>query len=62
MASYGFVPSTGPGQVTVALEASGVCHRDLIDRAGRIPFLMTPVVPGHEGVERLAALGEGASE
>ncbi|MFT5683155.1 MAG: acryloyl-coenzyme A reductase [Myxococcota bacterium] len=56
----GSVPTPGPGQVTVALEASGVCHRDLIDRAGRIPFLQTPVVPGHEGVGRVVAVGAGS--
>ncbi len=56
----GVAPAPGPGQVTVALEASGVCHRDLIDRAGRIPFLQTPVVPGHEGVGRVVAVGAGA--
>ena len=60
--SDGSIPTPGPGQITVALEASGVCHRDLIDRAGRIPFLMTPVVPGHEGVGRVVAIGEGATE
>ena len=53
----GTVPQPGPGQVTVAIEATGVCYRDLIDRAGRIPFLQTPVVPGHEGVGRVVAVG-----
>lgn len=62
VASSSGTPAPGAGQVTVALEASGVCHRDLIDRAGRIPFLMTPVVPGHEGVGRVVAIGEGADE
>ncbi|MBQ73180.1 MAG: hypothetical protein CMJ67_09790 [Planctomycetaceae bacterium] len=62
VSSGGGIPTPGPGQVTVALEASGVCHRDLIDRAGRIPFLMTPIVPGHEGVGRVVAVGEGAAE
>ena len=33
VSSGGEIPTPGPGQVTVALEASGVCHRDLIDRA-----------------------------
>lgn len=34
-----------------------MCHRDLIDREGRIPFLRLPVVPGHEGVGRVIAVG-----
>lgn len=61
VAGDGSVPQPGPGQVAVAIEATGVCYRDLIDRAGRIPFLQTPVVPGHEGVGRVVAVGEGAT-
>ena len=52
----------GPGQVVVILEAAGVCHRDLIDRSGRIPFLKTPIVPGHEGCGRIESIGEGVTE
>jgi acryloyl-coenzyme A reductase len=51
----------GPGQVCISLEAAGVCHRDLIDRSGRIPFLQLPVTPGHEGVGHITAVGEGVS-
>ncbi len=47
-------------QVLVQVEASGICHRDLIDRGGRIPFLRLPVVPGHEGVGHVVALGPTA--
>lgn len=47
----------GPDEVLIRMEAAGVCHRDLIDRAGRIPFLQLPVTPGHEGVGRVAAVG-----
>lgn len=58
-------PATPPaprrGQVRLRLEAAGVCHRDLIDRAGRIPWLSPPVVPGHEGVGVVEAVGEGVS-
>ena len=49
-------------RVCVALEASGVCHRDLIDREGRIPFMRLPVVPGHEGVGRVVAVGPEVTE
>ncbi len=55
-------PDPSYGQVRVRLQASGVCHRDLIDRAGRIPFLSPPVVPGHEGVGVVDAVGEGVSD
>ena len=49
------------GHVRVRLAASGVCHRDLIDRAGRIPFMSVPITPGHEGVGRIVAVGRGVS-
>lgn len=49
-------------QVVVAVEACGVCYRDLIDRAGRIPFIQTPIVPGHEAVGRVIATGPDAHE
>ncbi len=54
-------PSPGPGQVVVAIEASGVCYRDLVDRWGRFPFLNLPVTPGHEGAGRVVAVGEGGT-
>lgn len=54
-------PAPGPEQVRLTVEASGVCHRDLIDRAGRIPFIQVPVTPGHEGVGRITAVGERVS-
>lgn len=55
------VPAPAPGQVRVRVEACGVCHRDLIDRAGRFPFLQLPVTPGHEAVGRVVAVGEGVT-
>jgi D-arabinose 1-dehydrogenase-like Zn-dependent alcohol dehydrogenase len=54
----GDIGAPGPDEVVVAVEACGVCHRDLIDRAGRIPFLVLPRVPGHEACGRVVALGE----
>jgi D-arabinose 1-dehydrogenase-like Zn-dependent alcohol dehydrogenase len=50
------------GQMSVAIEACGVCHRDLLDREGRFPFVRLPVTPGHEAVGRVLALGPGVSE
>jgi acryloyl-coenzyme A reductase len=43
--------------VVVEVSACGVCHRDLLDRAGRFPFLRVPITPGHEAVGRVAAVG-----
>ena len=49
-------------QVLVTVEACGVCHRDLLDRSGRFPFLQTPITPGHEVVGRITALGSGVTQ
>jgi acryloyl-coenzyme A reductase len=51
-------PAPAGRQVLLEVEACGVCHRDLIDRAGRIPFLRLPVTPGHEAVGRVVAVGD----
>jgi S-(hydroxymethyl)glutathione dehydrogenase/alcohol dehydrogenase len=48
----------GPGEVEVALHATGVCHTDLSVLEGRIPHPV-PCVLGHEGAGAIAALGEG---
>lgn len=55
------LPIPGPGQVVVAVEAVGVCYRDLIDRAGRFPFIQTPITPGHEAAGRVIAVGRGVT-
>ena len=54
-------PAPGPGQVLVKVAACGVCRTDLhvVDGDLREPRL--PIVPGHEIVGRVAALGEGVT-
>ena len=44
-------------QVVVAVDACGVCHRDLIDRGGGIPFMTVPITLGHEATGRVLAIG-----
>src|SRR3954470_5727832 len=44
-------------EVLVAVDACGVCHRDLIDRAGRFPFQQLPITPGHEATGKVVAIG-----
>ena len=44
-------------QVVVEVGACGVCHRDLLDREGRFPFLRLPITPGHEAAGRVVAVG-----
>lgn len=52
-------PKPGPGEVLVAVSVCGVCRTDLHVRDGDLPKRRSPVVPGHEVVGRVAALGEG---
>jgi propanol-preferring alcohol dehydrogenase len=49
----------GPGQVLVRVAACGVCRTDLHLCDGDLPLGRTPVVPGHEIVGRVEALGPG---
>ncbi len=51
------IPEPTGNTVVVAVSACGVCHRDLLDRAGRFPFIRVPVTPGHEVAGRVAAAG-----
>ncbi|MEL1265941.1 zinc-dependent alcohol dehydrogenase family protein [Pseudoxanthomonas putridarboris] len=51
-------PMPGAGEVLVRVEACGVCRTDLHVVDGDLPFLH-PVVPGHEIVGVIEALGEG---
>ena len=50
----------GPGEVTVKIEATGVCHSDLSGMTGVIPQ-PAPAVLGHEGAGVVTALGEGVT-
>lgn len=50
-------PALTGREVLVEIEACGVCHRDLLDRAGRFPFQQTPITPGHEAAGRVVAIG-----
>jgi alcohol dehydrogenase, propanol-preferring len=56
------VPEPGPGQVTVRMEASGLCHTDIHAANGDWPVTPTvPFIPGHEGVGIVTALGDGVT-
>ena len=54
------IPAPGAGELVVEVLACGVCRTDLHVVDGEIPANY-PVVPGHEIVGRVIALGEGAS-
>lgn len=56
------IPTPGPGEVLVRLRATGVCHTDLHAADGDWPVKPTPpIVPGHEGVGLVAAVGPGVT-
>ncbi|MDJ0814435.1 MAG: zinc-dependent alcohol dehydrogenase family protein [Woeseiaceae bacterium] len=52
-------PEAGDGEVLIEIHACGVCHTELDEIEGRTPPPSFPVVPGHEVVGRVAALGPG---
>jgi propanol-preferring alcohol dehydrogenase len=49
----------GPGQVLVRVAACGVCRTDLHVADGDLPPRRSPIVPGHEIVGRVEAIGPG---
>ncbi len=55
------IPTPGPGEVLVRVEASGVCRTDLHVAEGDLPVHRPAVVPGHEVVGRVVGSGAGAS-
>ncbi|MCC2978278.1 alcohol dehydrogenase AdhP [Sphingomonas sp. PL-96] len=57
------IPTPGPGEVLVKIEATGVCHTDLHAIDGDWPVKpIMPLIPGHEGVGYVAALGPGVDD
>jgi propanol-preferring alcohol dehydrogenase len=55
-------PSPGPGEVRVKVGACGVCRTDLHVVDGDLPDIPYPIIPGHEVVGRIDALGEGVED
>ena len=53
------LPPPGPGQVAIAISACGVCRTDLHVIDGDLTGPKLPLVPGHEIVGRISALGSG---
>jgi len=52
-------PVPGPGEVHIKVTACGVCRTDLHVVDGELPDIPYPIVPGHEVVGRIEALGAG---
>lgn len=51
----------GPGEVRVRVLACGVCRTDLHVLDGDLPDPKSPIIPGHEVVGRIDAIGPGVS-
>jgi len=55
------IPQPAAGELLVSVEACGVCRTDLHVVDGELPRPQVPVVPGHEIVGRVSAMGPGVS-
>ncbi|MFI4867592.1 MAG: zinc-dependent alcohol dehydrogenase family protein [Steroidobacterales bacterium] len=51
--------SPGPGQIRVRVAACGVCRTDLHVVDGELPEPTLPIIPGHEIIGRIDAVGAG---
>ena len=49
----------GPGEIRVKIGACGVCRTDLHVVDGELPDPRVPIIPGHEIVGRIDAIGDG---
>jgi propanol-preferring alcohol dehydrogenase len=55
------LPAPGAGEILVQIAACGVCRTDLHVVDGELEHPKLPIVPGHEIVGRIAALGAGVA-
>src|SRR5215216_1130005 len=55
------VPAPAAGEILVEIKACGVCRTDLHVVDGELPDPKLPIVPGHEIVGRIAAIGGGVA-
>jgi len=54
-------PAPGPGEVRVRVAACAVCRTDLHVVDGELPPHRLPLIPGHQAVGRVEALGPGCT-
>lgn len=55
-------PRPGPGQILIQVRACGVCRTDLHVVDGELPNPKPDLIPGHEIVGRVLALGAGVED
>jgi propanol-preferring alcohol dehydrogenase len=52
-------PEPAPGELVLDVAACAVCRTDLQLAEGDVPARTVPIVPGHQAVGRVAAIGQG---
>lgn len=55
-------PQPAAGELVLELSACGVCRTDLQTCEGDLEAHRLPIVPGHQAVGRVTAVGEGVSD
>jgi propanol-preferring alcohol dehydrogenase len=55
-------PDPGAGEVQIRVSTCAVCHTELDEIEGRMPPPKLPIIPGHQVVGRVEALGAGVTE
>jgi alcohol dehydrogenase, propanol-preferring len=53
------IPTPGAGEIRVRVRCCGLCHTDLHTVEGDLPLPKIPVIPGHQIVGTVDAVGEG---
>jgi propanol-preferring alcohol dehydrogenase len=56
------VPQPGPGQVLLEVHACGICRTDLHLIDGELPPAPLPIIPGHQIVGTVLAIGKGGGD
>jgi propanol-preferring alcohol dehydrogenase len=55
-------PQLEPGRILIHVSACGVCHTDLHTVEGELRPPRLPIIPGHQVVGRVSAVGPGAGD
>jgi|SRR5579871_1398031 len=55
------IPTPGPDEVLIKVQACGICHSDALTKDGSWPGINYPRVPGHEIAGIIEETGEGVS-
>ncbi|NVK40865.1 MAG: zinc-dependent alcohol dehydrogenase family protein [Oceanospirillaceae bacterium] len=55
-------PRPGSGEILIDVSTCGVCHTELDEIEGRTPPPRLPMIPGHQAVGRVIAVGDGVRE